>query len=434
MPNILKIWLVTFFLFIVLVSPASAEEEAGLMNSESNIVSVFPDRRKDQFSISPGYALFPYPYILPGIGSGIGLVGGAMNIADGYTDVYGIIFGGEVTGIAVGAADLHLIPQTLIVDVGYSDVSKVQIMSYSERGMDSGGEDYRLLGFNDAEYFGGRLTASFFARRFELYGGLYKGAAQLNSIRDKDGDMILEAQDAPREWGETTLLGGRIDLTDDYADPRRGVRLNVTRFSSPPVESGPDYYVQDYNLTAYLPVGKRSTWAFNFLRSDAVVNKRGESDPAKIQSIMGLNCSDPSLTPEQQQFCLQVVDNTIAHNINGTASSLGGFSYLRSYSQGRFSGAHTRFFGSELRWNLTDESTPFDIFVMKDIRTSMQLAFFYEMGTTADLRSEVGDTWKESFGVGFRMITASGVVFRGDIAYGDDGVEPQMFIGYPWEL
>ena len=42
----------------------------------------YPDRRKSQFETVFGYALFPYPYSLPGIGQGLGLVGGAMNISD----------------------------------------------------------------------------------------------------------------------------------------------------------------------------------------------------------------------------------------------------------------------------------------------------------------------------------------------------------------
>jgi hypothetical protein len=190
----------------------------------------------------------------------------------------------------------------------------------------------------------------------------------------------------------------------------------------------------DYNMSAYLPVGKRSTWAFNFLRSDAVVSSIGETDPIELQNQQGINCSDPSLTPQEQQFCVDVIDNAIAHNTYGTATGLGGFSRLRSYPQGRYSGAHTRFYGTELRWNLTDESTPFDIFIMKDIRTSIQVAIFYEVGTTADFRSELGNRWRESYGAGIRMVTASGVVFRGDLAYGQEGFEPQIFIGYPWEI
>jgi hypothetical protein len=190
----------------------------------------------------------------------------------------------------------------------------------------------------------------------------------------------------------------------------------------------------DYNFTGYVPMATRNTLAFNFLRSDAVVTSMGETDPAAIQAQQGINCSDPALTPEQQQFCLDSVNLTIANNTYGTATSLGGFNRLRSYSQGRFRGAHTLFYGTEFRWNLTDEAKPFDIFIMKDIRTSLQVAVFYERGSTADISADVGKTWRSSYGVGARMITASGVVFRADLANGNDGTSTAIFIGYPWEI
>jgi len=431
--NFLKQGFITFCLFAIIIPSAGAVDEKKEA-VDASLFSSFPDRRKEQYSTSLGYAIFPYPYSLPGIGKGIGLVAGTMNIANSYTDAYGIIFGGEVKGQAVGMADIHIIPQKLIFDVGYSDISKVQLMSYSGRGMNSDKDDFRLIEINDAVYYGGRMTATFYDRRLEFYGGWYKGASQLNNIRDKDGNIIVEAQDSPREWSYTTLFGARLDFTDDYADPRQGLRLNITRSSTPPSDSGPDYYVMDYNMTAYLPIGKRSTWAFNLLRSDAFVTQQGQTDPAKLQDQQGINCGEPSLTPLAQQYCTEVINNMIAENTYGSASSLGGFSYLRAYSQGRYSGAHTQFYGTEVRWNLTDESTPFDIFVMKDIRTAIQLAAFYELGSTADLRSAVGDTWRDAFGIGIRMVTASGFVFRGDLGYGDDGLEQQLFIGYPWEL
>ncbi len=148
---------------------------------------------------------------------------------------------------------------------------------------------------------------------------------------------------------------------------------------------------------------------------------------------MGLTCATIT-DPTKRQLCFDVVNNTVANNTYGAASSLGGFSRLRSYSSSRYSGAHTRFYGTEIRWNLTDESTPYDIFIMKDIRTAWQIALYYEVGSTADLRSEVGDIWRSSIGIGLRMVTASGVVFRADVATGREGVSPNIFIGYPWEL
>ncbi|HUX91463.1 MAG TPA: BamA/TamA family outer membrane protein [Gallionellaceae bacterium] len=418
-----------------LISVAAAEEET--VSTASAAGSAFPslpERRKEQFQTSFGYALFPYPYNIPGIGGGVGLVGGAMNINNTYTDVYGIAFSGDVEGVAAGVADIHLIPRTLVLDLGFGRVSKATFQSYAARGMDTDKEDYRLIEIGNSENYGGRLTATFLDRHIEFYGGWYESASKLRSIRDKDGNIIVQAQDAARVRRISTFMGTRFDLTDDYSDPRRGVRLDISRYANPPADSGPDFAVMDYNLTGYLPIGSRNTWVFNHLRSDALVSRQGVTDSATIQQQQGINCANPALTPQQQQYCLGVVNNIVANNTYGTATSLGGLSRLRSYSQSRFSGAHTQFYGTEFRWNLTDEATPFDIFVMKDIRTSLQVAVFYELGSTADLQQEVGKTWRDSYGVGLRMITASGVVFRADIANGQDGMATEIFIGYPWEI
>ncbi len=124
-----------------------------------------PDRRRDQFPKEFGYAAFPYPYRLPGIGSGLSLVGGALNIADTYTDAYGIVFEGDVKGGAAGVGDIHLIPRTLILDLGYSSISKAAFQSYAQRGMNTAKDDFRLLELGDTEYYGARMTATFFERR-----------------------------------------------------------------------------------------------------------------------------------------------------------------------------------------------------------------------------------------------------------------------------
>ena len=395
-----------------------------------------PDRRRDQFPKEFGYAAFPYPYRLPGIGSGLSFAAGAFNIADTYTDAYGIVFAGDVKGGVAGVGDIHLIPRTLILDLGYTAISKAAFRSYAQRGMNTGKDDFRLIEIGDTEFYGARMTATFYDRRFETYGAWYEGASRLKSIRDKDGNIIIEAQNPPRDRGHTTLLGARLDLTDDYSDPRRGLRFDVTRTQSPPRGSGPDYFVMDYNTTAYVPFGRRNTLAFNLLRSDAFVTRQGETDGVALQQQLGLNCTDPILTPTQQQFCADVIATSIAHNRFGTATSLGGFSRLRSYPQGRYNGAHTLFFGAEYRWNLTDERTPFDIFIMKDVRTSIQLALFYETGVTSDTRSELykRSNMRDSYGAGLRIVTASGVVLRADLAHGKEGISTAIFIGYPWDL
>ena len=144
----LRQFFITLCLCIALIPAArAADEPAG---SAGSVFSVLPDRRKEQFQTSYGYAVFPYPYMLPGIGEGIGLVGGAMNIANTYTDAYGLIFGGDVEGIAGAVGDIHIIPRTLILEVGFGRLSKVTVQSYSERGMNTDKNDYRLLEIDDS--------------------------------------------------------------------------------------------------------------------------------------------------------------------------------------------------------------------------------------------------------------------------------------------
>src|ERR1700675_3041940 len=101
-----------------------------------------PERRRDQFPKDFGYAAFPYPYRLPGIGSGLSFAAGAFNIADTYTDAYAIAFAGDVKGGAVGVGDIHLIPRTLILDLGYSGISKAAFQSYAQRGMNTSRDDF----------------------------------------------------------------------------------------------------------------------------------------------------------------------------------------------------------------------------------------------------------------------------------------------------
>ena len=149
-----------------------------------------PERRRDQFPKDFGYAAFPYPYRLPGIGSGLSLAAGAFNIADTYTDAYGIVFAGDVKGGAAGVGDIHLVPRTLILDLGYSAISKAAFQSYAQRGMNTRKDDFRLLEVGDTEYYGARMTATFLDRRVELHGAWYEGASRLKTIRDKEGNVI----------------------------------------------------------------------------------------------------------------------------------------------------------------------------------------------------------------------------------------------------
>ena len=68
---------------------------------------------------------------------------------------------------------------------------------------------------------------------------------------------------------------------------------------------------------------------------------------------------------------------------------------------------------------------------MKDVRTAVQVSLFYELGSTADLRSDLGKTMRDSYGFGLRIVTASGVVLRGDLAFGTGRGKPGDFHRLP---
>jgi outer membrane protein assembly factor BamA len=395
--------------------------------------SYIPDRRKPQFETETGYAVLPFPYSLPGIGMGVSLLGGIANVAETYVDVYGGAFAGDITGGALGVDDIHLISKRLIMEVGASAINKASITSYSKRGMRTNKDDYTIIEIGDTGSLGTRLTASFYDRRFEFYGAYFRLQSRLERIRDNQGDIIIEIDDPSTETGDQEIAGLRFDFTDDYQDPRTGIRLDVSGWYNPKEGSGPAYLLLDFNTTAYVPVGNRSTWVFNYFHSDATIFQKGETDRVVVEDQMGLDCASITDVSDQQR-CNELIDTVVANNTYGTASGLGGFSRLRSYSQGRYQGAHTRFVGTEFRWNLTEEFTPFDLYLIKDVRTAIQLSFFYELGAVADKSSDLGSVTRSSYGTGLRIVTASGMVFRGDAAFGREGFQPNVFIGYPWEI
>ncbi len=410
-------------LCILLMSamPASADE------------SFLPERRRNQFQNDQGYYVFPMPFNIPGVGGGVGLLGIAMNMGGTYADLFGVLLTGELQGEVVGVTDIHIIPKTLILDLNAINFNKASVTNYEKRGMETDKHDFSYLQFSDYGFAGARLTATFFDRMFEVYGGGYKIRGELDKILDPSGNTIVEIQNPPTWRSSVYALGARGDMTDDYADPRRGLRLDASRWWSPPFSSSdPSFYRMEYSTTAYFPLGRHSTWAFNYFRSDAHVTRKGETDPALVEQHQGLNCSTIT-DPKQKADCDEVIANIIAANTYGTATGLGGTSRLRSYPNGRFNGAHTVAYGTEVRWTLTEEAHPFDIFVAKDVRTGLQVAAFYELGSVADRREDLGDVYRASYGAGFRMVTASGLVFRGDVALGREGFETTIIVGYPWE-
>jgi len=104
------------------------------------------------------------------------------------------------------------------------------------------------------------MTLTFDERRYELYVRMLSGRNRLLEILDKD-KQAFAGVDTDWNTGNSYSLGGSIDLTDDRVDPRKGVRLEVsTRLPNGHNADISEYFVNDYNLTTYLPTRNWTRW------------------------------------------------------------------------------------------------------------------------------------------------------------------------------
>lgn len=391
------------------------------------------ERRKDQFGRDFAYYLYPIAGEIPGMGRAAGLGVSVSNMGDSDSDFTGYYVRGDIKATGAALLDYHAVPQRLIFDVGYNDY-RVASTSYN-RGIDSDPADF-IRPKVEGRYLLGQMTLTFDQRRYELFVRRLSWQNRLLEVLDKDGQAFVGV-DTGNKSGLAYSMGGSIDLTDDRLDPRSGARFEFS--SRLPHNSSADeseYYVNDYNFSAYAPMRRWDTLAFNLFYSRTHVTRQGLTDQTLLQQRYGLNCTQYPAGPNRDA-CLsaeaKLLAGKLANNQYGTASALGGTQRLRSYDNGRFFAGQALSYGAEYRWNLTDERTPFNIYLAKGVRTGIQLAAFWERGMVADEFGQLFKNGRESYGIGARLIL-SGVIIRFDLAHGREGAQSQLFITYPWSM
>ena len=391
-----------------------------------------PDRRKDQFAETSAHLIAPLPYSYPGIGTGFFLLGNFSNIYDTTTDFLALDIVGDAGGYILQLDEAPLIDERLFVQLYYEHIDRAVVNNYNKRGMKGTGEnDFTLLDISLSQTKSILFDLTFFDRRLDLFLSYRESEYEIQAIRDHNGHVIT-ALDEPFRGRETNeLFGVSVDLTDDYLDPRRGVRFKLT-YQDRPAQLANDasYYTLDYNLLLYMPMFKADTLVFNYYQSDAHVSAKGNTNASDIRQELNFNCAPTDTACLQSEQ--EIVDIIINQRSNGTATSVGGRDRLRSYPQGRFQGGHSAFIGAEYRWNFKQEVAPFNYLFWKDVRTGVQIAFFAEMATVSESRDELWDETRQSYGTGLRLVAKSGAVYRADLAFGDEGTELVVFFFYPW--
>ena len=392
-----------------------------------------PDRRKDQNPTQPAHLIVPLPYSKPGIGDGIVLLGTVSNVAETTADITGMFVTGDADGSIINGSEVPLYSDILFLDFFLQNINRAAISNYSIRGINNTREnDYTILDLSIADEAHVQLNLTFFERRLNFY-YLYRNFEyQVDAIRDHNGTLITALGQPFKNSEDSNSFRISADLTDDYLDPRKGIRFDVAYQDNKASNiNEPDFYTLNYNILGYIPINKLDTLVLNYYQSDAHVQRQGNTNPDSIRAELNANCAPTDTT------CLSteqnLVDNFISARTHGSSSSLGGDLRLRSYPQERYQGAHTAFIGAEYRWNITQETTPFDYFIWKDVRTGLQVAFFAELGTVSETSSQLWDETRHSIGAGFRLVAASGAVYRADIATGKEGSELIIIFDYPWE-
>jgi len=390
------------------------------------------DRRRDQFPSTAAHLIVPLPYSYPGIGDGFFLMGNFSNILDTTADFLAMSVTGDAGGYILQLDEVPVIERRLYIKLYYQHINRAVVNQYDTRGMEgSGKNDYTLLDATLALEKTINLNLTFFDRRLNLLFTHTGSEFEIKAIRDYNGDLITELAEPYHGKDSNQILGVAIDLTDDYLDPLQGTRfsLNYQDWSAEKTDD-PSYYVLTYNMQLYLPMLETDTLVLNYFQSDAHVTKEGNTNPADIRAELGLNC-DPSDTQclESEQ---NLVDSFIKQRTNGTAAALGGKDRLRSYPEGRFHGGHSAFIGAEYRLNFKQGVAPFNYLFWKDVRTGLQVALFGEVGSVSETPGELWQETRYSYGMGLRLVAASGSVYRADLAYGDEGSEFTVFFFYPW--
>ncbi len=397
----------------------------------NQIFGIIPDRRESKGDKEFGWLVAPTPMIISGIGAAIPVLAMLSNTYK-TTDLMAMktLPGGDFEMQMLFVDQLPLFTEHVLIQAGTMH-GLFPVKSYG-RGIDSDENDYTLPLVEQSGNMG-NLRLLFYEKRIRLFYNQFNFISATKKVYDSDGNEYdnVDTSDVPYNQQE---FGTILDFTDNRTDPRKGIRFGFRRtYPENNQEILSDYYVTDFNLSFFIPFFENDTLVFNFFRSDATVTRTGLVDETILRLLMSLGCESGS----EYESCVATetrrINEQIAANTYGNAASLGGSNRLQAYDQGRFTASHSNYRAIEYRLNFSTAETPINWYLLGGLKTIFQLAFFAEQGTVNDDADQLNDNFKSSFGIGLRTII-SGIVYRFDLAMGDEGVKPTIFFFYPMDL
>ena len=390
-----------------------------------------PERSENDAENEIGWLVAPLPIIVEGIGSSVPIAASISNVYRS-TDLLmaKTFFKGDFEVSLFSISKFPVIDEKLLFSLGVTDFY-MPFRSY-DRGIDSGKEDY----YQTLEKYNSNFVtfqSQFYNQRLEFLLTYSTGGTKLEKIFDVDGNDFSNIQSPQRNWVDH-VIGTQIDLTDNHLDPSEGLRIGLLHSNTNyGLNELSDYAVDDLNITAYFPFFKTHTLLFNAFQSRSNITEKGLVDEDAVRNKFGLGCDLEKEAVACRNTETRRINYWLKRNRSSKATALGGLNRMRAYSQGRFYAANSSNYVLEYRLNYSEKRTPMNWIFLGGLRTVLQTSFFYETGSVADDISRLHQKMKSSFGVGFRAII-SGLIYRFDLAKGEDGIAPTLFINYPLSL
>jgi hypothetical protein len=392
---------------------------------------LYPQRRTLGENNEFGWLLAPVPISVEGVGSGI-LAMTSLSNAWQKTDIFAAktLPGSEFDMVFASIDEQKIFFDNLRGQFGHFE-GEFYVKSWN-RGIDSDKDQY-IVPFS--QQAGDFYQVKFFhwEKRLELLAKYSTFRSDTTKYLDSNGQK--HNIDSDENTFSEKLISYQLDLTDDFDDPRKGFRMGQKlRIPTGSDENISEYNVLDTNISFYVPFFKNDTLVLNLFQSRANVTKKAETNRDILREKIGLGCS---VTMADYQSCLktenQIIDERVSLNSYGTAQPLGGTNRMRAYAMNRFQAGNSSYYGMEYRMNFTLNKLPVNWYLIGGIQSNIQLAFFVEQGTVSDDVDQLNKNMKYSSGIGIRTMI-SGLVYRFDIAVGDEGVTPSFFFFYPLDL
>ena len=390
-----------------------------------------PERTQREADKELGWMFAPLPGCVEGVGCALPIAGLISNFYKS-TDLVIIktLAKGDIEATVVQLQKFPIIDEKLLLKFLYYDWD-ISFLSY-DRGIHSGKNDYYQT-FENLNTSTINLQSQFYNQHLEIQIGYSSGGTKISKIFDADGNQFSNIQSPLRTWVDHTI-GTQIDLTDNHLEPREGIRFELLHNASNyGLSELSDYDVNSLNLTTYIPFLGSDTLLINVFQSRSYISEHGLTDENALRNKFSLGCDFEMEADACRNTETKRINYWRKRNQSGKATALGGLNRMRAYSLGRFYAGNSSNYALEYRLNFSEKQTPMNWIVLGGVRTVLQASFFYEIGSVSDHISQLHEKMKSSFGVGFRAII-SGLIYRIDIAKGEDGIAPTIFINYPLSL